>query len=251
MRLIVKFSRKNLGANTARRFYPLRNWEIKLKSIEIVLLILESVLLVATVVLLLYSLKEGRSRKKLLLEVGRAAKILTRQEYFLTVMDSMMEAKADVIGFITGRPPLGDDEKRVKSIVVNIERLSKRGVKVKYLIPKLHDRLHVGYLYSKAGAEVRYGTCAIANDIRYIVVDDKLVVAGIPESTGETEATKKGYRIPSDSLASILKEHFCRCWEEGVVYEEYLKEIIKQTGVTPKLLGKELQIDEKELVKHS
>ncbi len=222
-----------------------------MKDIETVLLILESVLLIATVVLLLYSLKEGRGRKKLLLEVGRAAKILTRQEYFLMVTDCMMEAKAEVIGFITGRPPVGDDEKRVRNIIVDIERVSKRGVKVKYLIPKLHDRLHIGFLYTKAGAEVRYGACAIATDIRYIVADDKLVLAGIPESTGETEATRKGYRIPSESLAGILREHFFKCWEEGTPYEEYLKEIIKQTGVTPKLLGKELQIDEKELVKLS
>lgn len=216
-------------------------------GIETVLLILESVLLVATIVLLLYSLKEGRGRKKLLLEVGKATKILTRQEYFLTVTDSMMEAEVEVVGFITGRPPVGDDRKRVRSIMDNVERLAKRGVKVKYLVPKLHDRLHIGYLYTKAGAEVRYSNCAIANDVRYMVTDDKLVVVGIPESTGETEATRKGYRIPSESLARILKDHFCRCWEEGVTYEEYLKEIIKQTGVTPKLLGKELQIDEKEL----
>lgn len=217
-------------------------------SIETVLLVIESVLLVATVVLLLYSLKEGRGRKALLLEVGKATKILTREEYFLAVIDSMMEAKVEVIGFITGRPPVGDDEKRVRSIQEGIGRLSKRGVKVKYLIPKMHDRLHIGFLYTKAGAEVRYGTCAIANDIRYLVADDKLVVIGIPESTGEAEATKKGYRIPSETLANILKDHFCRCWGEGTVYEEYLKEIIEQTGATPKLLGKELQIDEKELV---
>lgn len=216
--------------------------------IETVLLILESVLLAATIVLLLYSLKEGRGRKALLLEVGKAAKILTRQEYFLTVNDFMMEAKDEVIGFITGRPPVGDDEKRVRSIRENIERLSKRGVKVKYLIPKSHDRVHIGFLYTKAGAEVRFGTCAIANDIRYLVADERLVVLGIPESIGQTEATRKGYRIPSESLAIILKDHFLKCWEEAAVYEEYLKEIIGQTGVTPKLLGKELQIDEKELV---
>ncbi|MEW6183819.1 MAG: hypothetical protein AB1500_11730 [Bacillota bacterium] len=219
-------------------------------STETVLLILESVLLVATFMLLLFSLKEGRGRKKLLLEVGKATRILTRQEYFLAVTDSMAEAEDEVIGFITGRPPVGEDEKRVRSIEDNIKRLAKRGVKVRYLIPKMHDRLHIGYLYTKAGAEVRCGTCAIANDIRYIVADDKMVVVGIPESTGEAEATKKGYTIPSESLAAILKEHFIRCWEEAAVYEEYLKDIIKQTGVTTKLLGKELQIDEKELLKH-
>lgn len=216
--------------------------------IELVLLTLESVLLVATVVLLLYSLREGRDRRALLLEVGRAVKILTRQEYFLTVNDVMMEAKHELIGFITGRPPAGDDEKRVRNICNNIERLSRRGVKVRYLIPKSYDRVHIGFLYTKAGAEVRFGTCAIANDIRYLVADEKLVVLGVPESTGQAEATRKGYRIPSESLAIILKDHFLKCWEEATVYEEYLKEIVGHTGVTTKLLGKELRIEEKELV---
>ena len=74
-------------------------------AVETTLLILESALLVATIILLLYSIREGKGRKNLLLEVGKATKILTRQEYFLTVTDSMMDARVEIIGFITGRPP--------------------------------------------------------------------------------------------------------------------------------------------------
>ena len=216
-------------------------------TVETTLLILESVLLVATIILLLYSIREGKGRKNLLLEVGKATKILTRQEYFLTVTDSMMDARIEVIGFITGRLPTGDDKKRVRDIINNIEKLTKNDIKVKYLIPKFPDRLHIGYLYSRAGAEVRYGIGAIASDIRYIIVDDRFVVIGIPESMGEKEATKKGYRIPSESLAAILKDQFYRCWEESMTYEKYVKEAIKQTGLTPEQLGRELQIDEKEM----
>jgi hypothetical protein len=80
-----------------------------------------------------------------------------------------------------------------------------------------------------------------------MVVDDRLVVIGIPEITGEQEATRKGYRIPSEGLATMLKEHFFRCWEKSISYEEYIKEVMKQTGATPKLLAREFQIDEKEL----
>src|SRR4030043_1730891 len=216
-------------------------------TIEPLLLILESVLLLATIVLLLYSIREGRDRRNLLLEVGKATKILTRQEYFLTVTDSMMDAGVEITGIITGRLPTGDDKKRVRDIIDNIGRLTKNGVKIKYLIPKFHDRLYIGYLYKKAGAEVRYSICAIANNIRYIIADDRVVVIGIPESTGEKEATRKGYRIPSEGLAAILKDHFSRCWEESMPYENYLQEVIRQTGATPKLLEKELQIDTKEL----
>ena len=216
-------------------------------AVETTLLVLESVLLVATIILLLYSIREGKGRKNLLLEVGKATKILTRQEYFLTVTDSMMDARVEVIGFITGRLPTEDDKKRVRDIINNIEKLTKNDIKVKYLVPKFPDRLHIGYLYSRAGAEVRYGIGAIASDIRYIIVDDRFVVIGIPESVGEKEATKKGYRIPSESLAAILKDQFYRCWEESMTYEKYVKEAIKQTGLTPEQLGRELQIDEKEL----
>ncbi|MEW6161961.1 MAG: hypothetical protein AB1606_01370 [Nitrospirota bacterium] len=215
--------------------------------IETVLLVVESILLLATIILLLYSLKEGRGRKALLLEVGRAIKILTRQEYFLVVTDSMMDAKVEVIGSITGRVPLSDDKKRTRDVINNIERLTRNEVRVKYLLPKFPDRLHIGYLYTKAGAEIRYSDCPIVHDIRYMVVDDRLVVIGIPEITGEQEATRKGYRIPSEGLATMLKEYFNRCWEKSISYEEYVKEVMKQTGATPKLLAREFQIDEKEM----
>lgn len=216
-------------------------------TIGTILLVLESILLVVTIILLLYSIKEGRVRKDLLAEVGKATKILTRQEYFLTVNDSMMDAQAEINGFITGRLPSKDDNRRVMDIIHNIEILTAKGIKVKYLMPKFHDRLHIGYLYTKVGAEVRYSVCAIANNIRYIIIDDRLVVIGIPESVGEKEATRKGYRIPSEGLASILKDHFYGCWDQSTLYEEYVKEVIRQTGATPKVLETELHIDEKEL----
>jgi hypothetical protein len=215
--------------------------------IETTLLLLESVLLIVTVILLLFSLREGRGRRNLLLEVERATKVLTRQEYFLTVTDAMIDTKSEVIGFITGRLPAGEDKKRTRDIITNIERLKKNGVRVKYLLPKFHDRAHIGFLYKSAGAEIRYGSCPIIQDLRYIVLDDRLVVIGLPESTGEKEATRKGYRIPSEGLSAVLKEYFYRCWEKATSYDEYLREVIKQTGASLKTLAQELQIDEKEL----
>jgi hypothetical protein len=216
-------------------------------NIETILLLLESVLLIVTVILLLFSLREGRGRRDLLLQVERATKVLTRQEYFLTVTDSMMDAKSEVIGFITGRLPTGEDKKRTKVIITNIERLTRSGIHVKYLLPKFHDRAHIGFLYTRAGAEIRYGSCPIVHDFRYIVVDNRLAVIGLPESIGEKEATRKGYKIPSEGLASVLKEYFYRCWEKNISYEEYLREVIKQTGASLKTLAQELQIDEEEL----
>jgi len=216
-------------------------------TIESVLLTLESVLLLATIILLLYSIREGKQRQNLLMEVGKATKILTRQEYFLAVNDSMMDAHDEIVGFITGRPPSDDDSKRIDDIVHNIEALTARGVKVKYLIPKFHDRLQIGHLYTKAGAEVRYSICALVSNIRYIIIDEDVAVIGIPESVGEKEATRKGYRIPSEGMALILKNNFSGCWEQSSPFEDYVKEIIRQTGAGPKMLEQELHIDEKEL----
>ena len=76
-------------------------------TIEFGLLLLESVLLVATIMLLVYGIHEGKRRDALLKEVGRATKVLTRQEYFLSIMEAMLDAKQEIIGCITGTPPSG------------------------------------------------------------------------------------------------------------------------------------------------
>jgi hypothetical protein len=216
-------------------------------SIETILLVLESILLVFTIALLIFSIREGRLRDKHLVEVEKATRILTRQEYFLTVMDAMTDAEEEIIGSITGRFPADQDRKRLRGITEDIKKLIRKGIGIKYLIPKFPDRLFIGHLYSSVGAEVRYSSCLMVQDIRYIVSDHKLVVLGIPDSTGNKEATKKGYRIPSEGLASMLEENFLNCWEKGKSYEVYAREVIRETGASPKNLARELHIDEKEL----
>lgn len=215
-------------------------------TLEIGLLALESILLITTIILLVYSIKEGKQRDKLILEVGKATRVLTRQEYFLTVIDAMMDAKEEVIGCITGRMPGEDDRKMTRDIVDTIERLISKGVRVKYLLPKFPDRLHIGYLYTKAGAKVFYSNCLMVHNVRFINVDDSFVVLGIPEVVGEREATKKGYRIPSEGIAMILKQYFESC-EQQMSFKEYLKDVMTQTGATPKHLSREIQIEEEEL----
>ena len=215
-------------------------------TIETTLLLLESVLLMVTIALLLYSIREGRRRSSFILEVSKATKILTRMEYFLAVTDSVVEAKEEIIGCVTGRRPAGDDEKRVRAIINAVDKAKSRGVRVRYILPKFHDRLYMGYLYVSAGAEVRYASCSMVSSLRYVVVDDRLVVIGIPESVGRKKATRKGHRLPSKALASIMKSHFYSCWQTNVTLEEYVKEALKQTGVSVKRLALELGIEAKE-----
>lgn len=218
-------------------------------TLEIALLVLESLLLGFTIVLLVMSLKEGRSRDSLILEVSKATRVLTRHEYFLTVMDTMMEARSEILGSITGRMPQGDDVNRSKQLVYDIEKMAQAGVKVKYVLPKFQDRLYVGWLYTKAGAEVYYSSCPLVHDFRYTVVDEKVCLIGVPEHVGEKEATKKGFRIPSEGLAHILKASFMSCLNDTITFEQFIRDTLKQTGAEPKVLARELNIPESELIK--
>ncbi len=218
-------------------------------KLEISLLVIESVLLLFTVLLLLDSIKEGRGREKLLLEVEKATRTFTRIEYFLAVVDSMSDARHEIMGLITGRHPSHTDRKRTDDIANAIEKACRSGVSVKYILPRFHDRLYIGSLYTKAGAEIRYsGGCPILHDLRYMTVDDRVTVIGIPEES-EKEDTRKGFQIVSEGLTSILKEHFNRCWGSSISYEEYMKEVIRQTKASPRHLALELKIEEKEIEK--
>ena len=217
-------------------------------TLEIGLLALESILLIATIILLIYSIKEGKQRDKLILEVGKATRILTRQEYFLNVIDAMMDAKEEIRGCITGRIPSANDKRRTRDIISTIERRVKEGIKITYLLPKFPDRLHVGYLYAKAGAEVLYSSCLMVHNIRFITIDGTIVVMGIPEHTGEKQATKKGYRIPSEGLAMVLNNYFESC-EKQISFVDYINDVMKQTGASLKHLAREYQIDEEGLNK--
>jgi hypothetical protein len=210
------------------------------------LLVLESVLLVATVILLVYGIYEGKRRDVLLREVGRATRVLTRQEYFFSIMDAMLDAKREIVGCITGRPPTGDDAKMARQIIDSIEKMTRKGVIVKYLLPKFPDRLQIGVQYAKAGAEVRFSSCLMVHNIRYIVVDERIVVLGIPESVGEKEATRKGYAIPSEGLASVLRDNFNGC-DKQVSLKEYLHEVIEHSGATLEHLAREFHLDESDL----
>jgi hypothetical protein len=184
----------------------------------------------------------------LLREVGRATRVLTRQEYFFSIMNAMLDAKREIVGCITGTPPSADDMQMTKHIADAIENMTRKGVTIKYLLPKFPDRLQIGVQYTKAGAEIRFSSCLMVHSIRYTVVDERIVVIGIPESVGEREATKKGYTIPSEGLAVVLKDYFNDC-EKQTSLKEYILEVLEQTGATVEHLAREFRLDEKELRK--
>lgn len=212
-------------------------------NIELILLITEPILLLVTLGFLLYSIREGQQRSRLLVEVKNATKTLTRLEYFLTVSESLIEAKDEVVGCVTGRRPVDDDEKKIGTVVNSIKNATNRGVKVKYILPKLPERLYMGCLYESAGAEIRYASCSLVNSMRYMVVDNSLVLIGIPEHEGEKNATNKGHKLPSKGLASILTTHFADCWERDLTLQGYIKEVMGHTGMSTKQVSNELGIE--------
>jgi len=86
----------------------------------------------------------------------------------------------------------------------------------------------------------------MVHNLRYIVVDEVTIVLGMPDETGEKEATKKGYTIPSDGLAALLKDYFRAC-EDKTNLKDYLQEVLKQTGATLEHLAREFHLDQKDL----
>ncbi len=215
-------------------------------TVEFGLLLLESGLLIATVIMLIYSIHEGKRRDHLLREVGRVIKVLTRQEYFFSILEAMLDAKREIIGCITGRPPSGDEISMTRHIADTIERMRGKGVRVRYLLPKFPDRLKIGLQYTKAGAEVFFSSCLMVHNLRYTVVDEEIIVLGMPDEVGEREATKKGYTIPSEELAALLRNYFSSC-EDKTNLKDYLQEVLKQTGATLDHLAREFHLDPKDL----
>jgi hypothetical protein len=83
--------------------------------------------------------------------------------------------------------------------------------------------------------------------MRFMIVDNNLVILAVPESEDDHEITRKGYDIPSDALANILKSNFDSSWEKGITLQEYIKETIEQTGVTIDNLASEIELKPKDL----
>jgi len=79
--------------------------------------------------------------------------------------------------------------------------------------------------------------------MRYMVVDNSLVLIGIPENEGEKNATNKGHKLPSKGLASILKNHFDGCWERDLPLQGYIEEVMDHTGMSVEQVSNEFGIE--------
>ncbi|MGC9103847.1 MAG: hypothetical protein ACP5JF_03530 [Candidatus Methanodesulfokora sp.] len=61
--------------------------------IAVSLLVVESILLITTIILLLLTKREWKMREKALKSLQDTIRVLTRQQYFSTVMEALRSAK--------------------------------------------------------------------------------------------------------------------------------------------------------------
>ncbi len=221
-----------------------------------VLLVVELILLLVTLYVVLSARREGAAREHFIQEMYRTARIISRADYFNNVKDAFQVASKEVFARVTGTKPQGGEREVVEEVLASVEALSRKGVSVRFLLPKAHLRIYMGYRYVKAGASVKHHPGLIVGDMRYMVVDSKLVVLGLSEKTGEQEPTRSGYRIHSEGFAGMLKENFSKYWEseDAVDYESYAKEVLngirkQDPNISSELISTQLGLDTEEVVR--
>ncbi len=207
--------------------------------IALALLFVELTLLIATIILLYLSKHEVEGRRKLVEHLVEVTRMLTRTQYFSSVLEAMRGAVREIFGSVTGAKPKESTEFFDK-IVREIEAASSRGVRVRYMMPKGREKLYVGYRYTKAGAEVRYHGGLVVYDLRHMVVDDRVVVMGFPEKVGVEQPTRTGIKVESESLAKIFRERFEKLWNEALPYDDYLARAVEDIRRTNPEISKEL-----------
>ncbi|HYC26591.1 MAG TPA: TrmB family transcriptional regulator sugar-binding domain-containing protein [Nitrososphaerales archaeon] len=214
------------------------------------LLVVEPFLLIVTLLLLVLNRREQKGRDRLLERLSAATDVVSRQEYFVTVLGSLQSAKDYVVGSVTGSSPNAEESEVLHQVVEAISAATSRGVKVRYLLPLAPDRLQVAQMYSAAGAEVRFNPGVLVADARYMIVDDRSVVVGVPERKGKDEPTRKGYIIPSETVGALFKGDFDSKWgsPETRMYASYLEEVVSNArssnpAISAELIAANLKID--------
>lgn len=220
-----------------------------LKEIEPYLFLLELVLLTTTVALLLMSRKEWKRREQLLKLLTTAMRSLSREEYFNQVTEGLKKAKS-IHAVVTGTRPTQNSQRYVDNI---LEIMCKnKDAEYKFLLPESPEKLEMGYQYTKCGAEVRLHGGLVIYDLRFMLIDKKYALLGLPEVVGENQPTRRGLTIGSENLTKILMDYFDDFWNKADTYETYTTNFIskmveKNPGVSNETIAKQLNLDIKEV----
>lgn len=230
-------------------------FQIELSNFQLPLLIVELFLLVATVSLLVLNRREQKSREKMMNHFTSVADVITRQEYFVAVVDAIQRAERYLCGSVTGSPPTHEEGEVIQQILSAISDASRRGVKMRYILPLAPDRLQMGKRYKLSGADVKFHPSLLVSDMRYMLVDERLVLLGVPERKGRNEPTRKGFTIPSESVAHLFKTQFETQWSSSDAkgYQQYLGELVataraSDPSVSVDLVAGNLGVDKEDVV---
>jgi len=225
-------------------------------SLQVLLLFVELFLLVATLALLLLSRRESKSREMMMQHFSSVADVITRQEYFVAVVDIIQKAEKWLCASVTASPPTPEEGEVIEQILKALKDASGRGVSIRYLVPLSPDRLQMAKKYKSSGAEVRLHPSLPFSDVRYTIVDGKITLIGVPARKGKKEPTRKGYSIPSESVAQLFKSNFESLWNspDSKPYDAYLKELVSQavganSNISEELLASNLGLDKDEVHK--
>ena len=211
-------------------------------TVQVLLLVVELVLLVATFSLLVLNRRETKARELLMRHFTSVADVITRQEYFVAVIDAIQRSQKTLVGSVTGSPPSSEESEIIHQILNSISEAAKRKVEIRYLLPLAPDRLRMGRLYTRSGAHVKFSPSVLIGDARYTCVDGKVVLVGIPERSGRNEPTRKGYSIASESVSNLFAKDFEEQWGHpgARTYEDYLKELVGQARASNTSASSEL-----------
>jgi len=228
--------------------------QVELGTFQLPLLIVELFLLVATVSLLVLNRREQKAREKMIDHFSTVADVITRQEYFIAVVEAIQRAERHLSGSVTGSAPAHEEGEVVQQILAAIADASRKGVKIRYLLPLAPDRLQMAKRYELSGAEVKFHPSLLVSDVRYMLVDDKLVLVGVPERKGRNEPTRKGFTIPSESVSHLFRTQFEAEWRsnEARGYHEYLGQLVAQArtsnpSVSADLVAGNLGVDREDV----
>jgi len=87
-----------------------------------------------------------------------------------------------------------------------------------------------------------------------MIVDDKYVIVGLPAEVGEKQPTRRGFKIPSETLSKILDEVLERYRDakNSIGYDEFLREVIEKyeathPGISIETIANYLKLPAKEI----
>lgn len=108
--------------------------------------------------------------------------------------------------------------------------------------------------YRRTGAEVRFHPDLIVNDARFMIVDDRTVIIGVPGPGGYDQPTKNGHSITSESIAHVFRERFDRQWysTEARSYSQFLSELIYKARqfnpeISAEVIARNFKIDREDV----